>query len=100
LQCSLPRISQGASERATDDGRRLSGLQLEADDADHADFKRTARVRAFFDVVGDGLAAERALFPGPRAGPANDLRATGASIGTPQWPRCSAVATLTLLQKA
>lgn len=30
----------------------------------HADLKRTARVRAFFDVVGDGLAAERALFEG------------------------------------
>jgi hypothetical protein len=30
----------------------------------HADLKRTARVRAFFGVVGDGLAAERALFEG------------------------------------
>jgi DNA-binding transcriptional LysR family regulator len=33
----------------------------------HADLKRTARVRAFFEVVGDGLAAERALFEGRRA---------------------------------
>lgn len=30
----------------------------------HADLKRTARVRAFFDLVGDGLARERALFEG------------------------------------
>ena len=38
----------------------------------HADLKRTARVRAFFDQVGDGLARERDLFEGrmPRAIPA------------------------------
>jgi len=30
----------------------------------HADLKGTARVRAFFDVVGDGLARERGLFEG------------------------------------
>jgi DNA-binding transcriptional LysR family regulator len=30
----------------------------------HSDLKRTARVRAFFDVVGEGLVAERALFEG------------------------------------
>jgi DNA-binding transcriptional LysR family regulator len=30
----------------------------------HADLKNTARVRAFFDVVGDGLSRERALFEG------------------------------------
>lgn len=30
----------------------------------HADLKGTARVRAFFDVVGEGLASERALFEG------------------------------------
>ena len=30
----------------------------------HSDLKRTARVRAFFDVVGAGLAADRALFEG------------------------------------
>jgi DNA-binding transcriptional LysR family regulator len=30
----------------------------------HADLKRTARVRAFFDVVGEGLARERELFDG------------------------------------
>jgi DNA-binding transcriptional LysR family regulator len=30
----------------------------------HADLKGTARVRAFFDVVGEGLSRERALFEG------------------------------------
>jgi DNA-binding transcriptional LysR family regulator len=30
----------------------------------HADLKRTARVRAFFDIVGDRLAAQRPLFEG------------------------------------
>jgi DNA-binding transcriptional LysR family regulator len=30
----------------------------------HADLKRTARVRAFFDLVGNGLSAERDLFEG------------------------------------
>ena len=30
----------------------------------HSDLKRTARVRAFFDVVGEGLVAERALLAG------------------------------------
>lgn len=30
----------------------------------HADLRKTARVRAFFDVVGDGLAAKQALFSG------------------------------------
>lgn len=30
----------------------------------HADLRRTARVRAFFEVVGDGLAAERPLLTG------------------------------------
>jgi hypothetical protein len=30
----------------------------------HADLKATARVRAFFEVVGEGLARERELFEG------------------------------------
>jgi DNA-binding transcriptional LysR family regulator len=30
----------------------------------HADLKQTARVRAFFDIVGEGLARERDLFGG------------------------------------
>ena len=33
----------------------------------HADLRKTARVRAFFDVVGDGLAAKQALFGGQPA---------------------------------
>src|SRR5690606_35429874 len=33
----------------------------------HADLKGTARVRAFFDLVGEGLAREQALFEGRRA---------------------------------
>jgi DNA-binding transcriptional LysR family regulator len=37
----------------------------------HADLKGTARVRAFFDIVGDGLAGERSLFEGK---PANGMR--------------------------
>jgi hypothetical protein len=32
----------------------------------HADLKGTARVRAFFDLVGEGLARERDLFEGRR----------------------------------
>lgn len=35
----------------------------------HADLKRTARVRAFFDLVGEGLARERDLFEGRRGSP-------------------------------
>lgn len=34
----------------------------------HADLKGTARVRAFFDLVGEGLARERQLFEGGRCG--------------------------------
>ena len=33
----------------------------------HADLRKTARVRAFFDIVGDGLAARQELFGGRRA---------------------------------
>jgi DNA-binding transcriptional LysR family regulator len=32
----------------------------------HADLKGTARVRTFFDLVGEGLASERELFEGRR----------------------------------
>jgi len=35
----------------------------------HADLKRTARVRAFFDLVGEDLARRRELFAGERTGP-------------------------------
>jgi DNA-binding transcriptional LysR family regulator len=34
----------------------------------HRDLKDTARVRAFFDIVGDGLARRRPLFEGERRG--------------------------------
>ncbi|MBV9738360.1 MAG: LysR family transcriptional regulator, partial [Hyphomicrobiales bacterium] len=30
----------------------------------HTDLKATARVRAFFEVVGDGIASDRALIEG------------------------------------
>jgi DNA-binding transcriptional LysR family regulator len=33
----------------------------------HQDLKKTARVRAFFDIVGQGLADKQALFTGARA---------------------------------
>lgn len=48
----------------------LPDLQGEFWIVTHADLKRTARVRAFFDQVGDGLARERDLFEGrmPRTG--------------------------------
>lgn len=36
----------------------------------HADLRRTARVRAFFDIVGQGLARRQALFAGRVAKPA------------------------------
>jgi DNA-binding transcriptional LysR family regulator len=35
----------------------------------HADLRRTARIRAFFDLVGNGLTAERDLFEGKRNRP-------------------------------
>ncbi|MGO4835186.1 LysR family transcriptional regulator [Rhizobiaceae sp. 2RAB30] len=44
----------------------LSDLPGELWIVTHADLKGTARVRAFFDVVGDGLARERDLFEGRR----------------------------------
>jgi hypothetical protein len=33
----------------------------------HADLKKTARVRAFFDIVGEGLAGQQKLFAGDAA---------------------------------
>jgi hypothetical protein len=54
-----------------------------------ADLKGTARVRAFFEVVGEGLARERKLFEGRRMmeneknrpPPAGGTSATGAPAG-------------------
>lgn len=45
----------------------------------HADLRRTARVRAFFDVVGEGLVAERPLLTGEAA--------TQKNGGGPKVPR-------------
>jgi molybdate transport repressor ModE-like protein len=44
----------------------VSDLAAELWIVTHADLKGTARVRAFFDVVGEGLARERDLFEGRR----------------------------------
>jgi DNA-binding transcriptional LysR family regulator len=41
----------------------------------HADLKGTARVRAFFDIVGEGLSRERELFAGKAARPALKVKA-------------------------
>jgi DNA-binding transcriptional LysR family regulator len=38
----------------------------------HHNLRQTARVRAFFDLVGNGLAAEQALFEGRRTKPSRD----------------------------
>lgn len=46
----------------------------------HADLKGTARVRAFFDLVGEGLARERDLFEG-RLVRRGRLRASGTTRG-------------------
>jgi hypothetical protein len=45
----------------------------------HSDLRRTARVRAFFDVVGAGLAADRAVFEGraPTCRPTAERLAAG-----------------------
>jgi DNA-binding transcriptional LysR family regulator len=40
----------------------------------HADLKKTARVRAFFDIVGEGLAREHSLFDGRGRSRASGLR--------------------------
>ena len=50
----------------------IAELQGELWIVTHADLKGTARVRAFFDLVGNGLAAERDLFEG-RAQPRDRL---------------------------
>jgi DNA-binding transcriptional LysR family regulator len=46
----------------------------------HVELKRTARVRAFFDVVGDGLARERALFGGGAVRNRTQAGAGGAAL--------------------
>jgi DNA-binding transcriptional LysR family regulator len=47
----------------------ISELAAELWIVTHADLKATARVRAFFDIVGDGLAREHDVFAGTRPPP-------------------------------
>jgi DNA-binding transcriptional LysR family regulator len=61
LPCYLGDSEEGVV-RATPEP--VSDLEGELWIVAHADLKDTARVRAFFDVVGDGLSRERALFEG------------------------------------
>lgn len=68
LPCYLGDTEAGVVRAMPDPVPNLEGeLWIVA----HADLKNTARVRAFFDVVGDGLSRERALFEG-RGGVAGD----------------------------
>jgi DNA-binding transcriptional LysR family regulator len=51
----------------------------------HTDLKRTARVRAFFDVVGNGLVAERTLFEGLKPSHGKQLAGRApVSVAAPQ----------------
>jgi DNA-binding transcriptional LysR family regulator len=61
LPCYLGDSEEGVVRAAP---APVSDLEGELWIVAHADLKNTARVRAFFDVVGDGLARERALFEG------------------------------------
>ena len=45
----------------------IAQLQRELWIVTHADLRKTARVRAFFDIVGQGLAAQQGLFSGTAA---------------------------------
>jgi DNA-binding transcriptional LysR family regulator len=49
----------------------------------HADLKHTARVRAFFDLVGDGLARQRALFAGSSHASDEYSRSAAVGLGPP-----------------
>lgn len=57
-------LGDGERELARALGGPIPDLQGELWMVTHADLKATARVRAFFDVVGDGLARERGVFEG------------------------------------
>lgn len=48
-------------------GEPVAELQGELWIVTHGDLKKTARVRAFFDLVGEGLASQRDLFEGRRS---------------------------------
>jgi DNA-binding transcriptional LysR family regulator len=61
LPCYLGDSEEGVVRATPEPVQDLEGeLWIVA----HADLKNTARVRAFFDVVGDGLSRERPLFEG------------------------------------
>lgn len=61
LPCYLGDGEPGVTRALPEPIRELEG---ELWIVTHADLKGTARVRAFFDVVGDGLARQRELFEG------------------------------------
>jgi DNA-binding transcriptional LysR family regulator len=58
-------LGDGEPDLARATRKPVSDLAGELWIVTHADLKNTARVRAFFDLVGDGLARERRLFEGP-----------------------------------
>lgn len=61
LPCYLGDTAQGLVRAVPEP---LDELTRELWIVSHADLKRTARVRAFFDIVGEGLAARQDLFAG------------------------------------
>ncbi|MES2055283.1 MAG: LysR family transcriptional regulator [Pseudomonadota bacterium] len=65
LPCYLGDRDAGVVRAATTPIAELAG---ELWIVTHADLKATARVRAFFDLVGDALVGDRDLFEGRRAG--------------------------------
>jgi DNA-binding transcriptional LysR family regulator len=63
LTCYLGDVDPGLV-RAT--GGPVTELTRELWIVIHADLRKTARVRAFFDIVGEGLVARNSLFGGNR----------------------------------
>ncbi|SAK86217.1 LysR family transcriptional regulator [Caballeronia pedi] len=63
LPCYLGDSDTGVARVAANPVAELEG---ELWIVTHADLRKTARVRAFFDVVGEGLARQRELFEGKR----------------------------------
>ncbi|BCQ26774.1 LysR family transcriptional regulator [Caballeronia sp. NK8] len=66
LPCYLGDSDTGVTRVAANPVAELEG---ELWIVTHADLRKTARVRAFFDVVGEGLAKQRELFEGKRGTP-------------------------------